>query len=214
VNDTDEPVQVSDEVVALLEESRSLGFLGPGPVMFHVEHATTFARLVGDTDDVIDLGCGGGLPGLILIDHLPHATFLLLDAQQRRCAFLERAVDALGASKRVDVRCQRAEVAARDPELRGRFDCLVSRSFGSPAVTVECGSPFVRVGGRLLISEPPGLDDAISRWSVPVLDQLGLKDDGLAKFDGGGFVRRLEVCRATPDSYPRRVGVPGKRPLF
>ena len=209
-----EPAEPGQRLIGLLAESKTLGFLGPGPVMFHVEHAATFVASVGPIDRIIDLGCGGGLPGLILIDRLPGASFVLLDAQQRRCAFLEEAVVALGAASRVRVVCARAEEAAHDPELRGSFDTLVSRSFGPPSVTVECGAPFVRVGGRLLVSEPPEWQSDGSRWSADVLAELGLRDSGSSRLDGGGFVRQLSVERPTPSSYPRRNGIPGKRPLF
>jgi hypothetical protein len=86
---------------------------------------------------------------------------------------LEEAIDHLALSHRVVVICDRAEAAGRDPLLRGRFDAVVARAFGPPAVTAECGSPFCGPG-CLVVSEPPV--EVAWRWPVRELDCLGLTD--------------------------------------
>ena len=132
---------------------------------------------------------------------------MLLDANARRAAFLETVVADLGLVDRVTVVAQRAERAAHLDELRGAFDLVVSRSFGPPAVTAECGTGFLRVGGRLLVSEPPA--ETVDRWPAGPLAELGLADHGRH-----GPVRILEQVASAPDRFPRRVGVPTKRPLW
>jgi hypothetical protein len=103
----------------------------------------------------LDLGSGGGLPGLVLVSAWPTTDWCLLDANQRRTEFLQEAVDELGLAGRVTVRRGRAEDLAHDPSLRGTFDLVVARSFGKPAVTAECAAGFLAVGGSLVVSEPP-----------------------------------------------------------
>lgn len=158
-----------------------------------------------------DLGSGGGLPGLPLALAWPASTWVLIDAHERRTAFLEDAVATLDLGDRVSVRRQRAEDAGRDPDLRGQLDLVVARSFGPPAVTAECAAPLLRVGGRLVVSEPPEADS--TRWPPDGVAQLGL-----------ALIERIHVSEASYQSlaqvdlvderYPRRVGIPVKRPLW
>lgn len=200
-----------DEVVVWLERSRELGFLGPGPVDAHVGHALGFAEVVGSAPAaVVDLGSGGGVPGLVLASVWPEATFVLLDAAERRTAFLHEAVEALGWAHRVSVVRARAEAAGRDPKLRGRFPVVVSRSFGPPPVTAECAAPLLAVGGRLVVSEPPEVDTAEARWGGA--GQVGL--ELVERRQAGAGYAVLRQARPCPDRFPRREGVPGKRPLW
>jgi 16S rRNA (guanine527-N7)-methyltransferase len=179
-----------------------------------VEHAAAFAELLGQGWRVLDLGSGGGVPGLVLGVQRTDLRLTLLDVGARRCAFLRQAVISLaGLADRVDVVEGRAELLGRDASLRGAFDAVVSRSFGSPAVTAECAAPFLKVGGRLLVSEPPDPDASDRRWPSDGLALVGLCDEG-RRDEAGYGVRVLTQELPCPDVYPRRVGVPGKRPLF
>ena len=215
----------------VLEEARAAGFLGPGPVDAHLRHAEGFVAVCrslwpdGPTPPVLlDLGSGGGLPGLVVATRWPEATLVLLDAQGRRTAFLSGAVRRLGLEARVSVRQDRAEVAGRDPGLRGHFDGVLARSFGRPAVVAECAAPLLKPGGWLVVSEPPADSSDPSpeppddppeppvRWPIEPLCQLGLVPDRLVheEFDYQ-TLRQADRC---PDRFPRRDGVPAKRPLF
>jgi 16S rRNA (guanine527-N7)-methyltransferase len=198
---------------ALLARSRELGFLGPGDPMFHVEHGRGFAELLGDAGTVLDLGSGGGVPGLVIAAVSAERRLLLVDGMQKRCRFLDTAASELAPDGRVGVACGRAEDLAHDVQRRGRFDAVTSRSFGPPAVTAECAAAFLRVGGLLVVSEPPVDDDTSSRWDGDGLAELGLSDEGRRVRRGFGF-RILRQVAPCPERYPRRSGVPSKRPLF
>jgi len=197
----------------VLEEARALGFLGPGPVSGHVEHAGGFVQAVGEPppDRVVDLGSGGGLPGLVVAAAWPGARVILLDASERRTSFLARAARALELEDRVVVAQARAEDVGRDPLWRGRAEVVLARSFGPPAVTAECAAPLLAVGGRLVVSEPPGQET--ERWPEAPLDTLGLRpvsrlEQAFSRFQ---VLRQERPCA---ERFPRRVGVPAKRPLF
>lgn len=198
---------------AVLEQARDLGFLGPGPVAGHISHAAGFVQAVGDQHPtrVVDLGSGGGVPGLVVAVAWPGATIFLLDSNERRALFLARAADELGLTDRVIVGHARAEDAGRDAAWRGRADLVLARSFGPPAVTAECAAPLLVVGGRLVVSEPP--DEPGDRWPEAPLARLGLHPAGRMEkaFSRFQVLRQERIC---PDEYPRRVGVPAKRPLF
>ncbi len=137
----------------------------------------------------------------------PDLEVVLLDAMEKRTALLSEAVLVLGAADRVRVVTARAEVAGRDPALRGRLQAVTARSFGPPATTAECAAPLLAVGGRLVVSEPPDRPD---RWPTDAVAELGLVDAPDAP-DGLRVLRQVTPC---PDRYPRRNGLPAKRPLF
>ncbi len=196
---------------AVLEDSRGFGFLGPGPLAPQIEHARGFASMVERApESFLDLGAGGGLPGLVLAVLWPQASGVLLDAMVRRTAFLREACDRLGLGDRIRVVCARAEDAARDPALRAQSRLVVSRSFGLPAVTAECAAGFLAPEGALIVSEPP--DDEPERWPAQGLELLGLTLERAPRPESRYVL--LRRTGAVDDRYPRRTGVPGKRPLW
>ena len=204
----------------VLSEARAAGFLGPGPIEPQLEHAEGFAAIAhrlapsGPTT-LVDLGSGGGLPGLVVAGGWPDASVALLEANGRRAAFLRRAVDRLGLVARVTVLEERAEVCGRQEGLRAGFDGALARSFGRPAVVAECAAPLLRVGGWLVVSEPPrtGAEpEEGDRWPASELLQLGLEPAEVVHEDFE--YRTLRQASPCPARFPRRNGVPAKRPLF
>jgi 16S rRNA (guanine527-N7)-methyltransferase len=196
----------------VLQDAQALGFIGPGDLEPHIGRAEHMGALLpAGARRVLDLGSGGGLPGLPLALIFDQAEWILLEGGTTRAGFLVDAVDRLGLTGRVSVVGMRAEDAGRQA-WRGTQDCVVSRSFGPPAVTAECAAPFLRVGGRLIVAEPPAGDTPNSRWAAGGLDRLGMAlGPALAT---PSAVQALEQVRLCPAAYPRRNGVPAKRPLF
>lgn len=199
---------MTDEaLLAQLERSRALGFLGPGPVEEHVRHAAGFlAALEGVSGRLIDLGSGGGVPGLIIGRARPDLELVLLDAMGKRCRFLEAAVRAL--ELQASVVEGRAESVGRGP-LRASAEVVVARSFGRPAATAECAAPLLRPGGLLLVSEPP---DTPERWPADGLQLVGMTP--LDRLPDAPTVQRIVLTAPCDERFPRRDGVPAKRPLF
>lgn len=207
-----------DALVPVLEEARRLGYLGPGPVAAHLDHAAGYAvALEVDAGAgwsparAADLGSGAGLPGLPLALRFPASTWTLVEASVRRAAFLRAAVSDLGLNERIAVVEERAEVVGRVPQYRESFDLVVARGFGAPAVLAECAAPLLRAGGRAVVSEPPG--GAPERWPAAGLKQVGMVP-GAAVQAGGAAYQVLGQEYPCPDRWPRRVGIPAKRPLF
>lgn len=204
---------MTDRLLTVLGRSRALGYLGPGPVEDHLHHALAFADAIASPPArALDLGAGGGLPGLVLAaQRWPSTRWTFLDAQRKRTEFLLGAVEELALSDRVAILTDRAEVTGRDPAHRGCYDVVVSRSFGAPAVTAECAAPLLQPGGLLVVSEPPAAPD--DRWPAEGLVRAGLRVDGPRVVDG---VHLMVLVRTTDpiDQLPRRTGIPAKRPLF
>jgi 16S rRNA (guanine527-N7)-methyltransferase len=239
----------------LLETSQAFGLIGPGPLDSHVRHSVAFSDVLrafwGNEPTrhrLLDLGSGGGVPGLVLAELWPGIDVTLLDAGKRRCELLQSGITAAGWETRVSVVRGRAEDLARVPALSGSFDAVVARSFGPPAVTAECASGFLSVGGLLVVSDPPApvsahvsapapphkpsplhapVDDTPpdlgvadprqeivqgTRWSPAGLDSLGLRAERQVSEPFHFSVFRQVVACA--NQYPRRNGLPAKRPLF
>lgn len=218
---------------ALLVRAQALGFVGPGSVVGHINHAIEMinaCEAAGAHGKLLDLGSGAGLPGLVIGAAWQSSVIVLLEVNQRRAAFLREAVQALDMRDHVSVLGKRAEESGRSTEYRAWFDMVVARGFGRPAVVAECAAPFLRRGGRLIVSEPPlpnaGADSvprlsgsaalrlcgSAARWPATGLSLVGLRPVGVYGEKPGFQV--LELDSDCPEKYPRRVGVPEKRPLF
>jgi len=196
-----------------LERSRQLGFLGPGPVETHLRHADGFVELLSSLEPGawMDLGSGGGIPGLVVGVRVPTSTITLVDANERRVAFLRDAIRRLGLDDRLSAVVGRAEVLAHDPALRERFDVVMARSFGPPAVLAECAVGFLTIGGRLLVSEPQHTTD---RWPIDGLAMLDLEPLATHAYDRTRIQELRRRGETDLTAIPRSVGVPGRRPLF
>jgi 16S rRNA (guanine527-N7)-methyltransferase len=202
-------------VSQLLEGAQRLGFLGPGPVADHLMWSLAFAQAAGTTPERgVDLGTGGGVPGLVLALVWRRTDWTFVESNNRRADWLQASVARLGLQDHCHTLCERAELVGRGP-LRYGADLVTARSFAPPGPTAECAAPLLKLGGRLLVSEPPDLPG--SRWPDDGLALLGLTKKGSVRVStpaGPITFARIESTSPTPETYPRRVGVPSKRPLF
>jgi 16S rRNA (guanine527-N7)-methyltransferase len=208
--------QVAARIGPTLKRSAELGFLGSMPIIDQIEHALGFvvaaeSALGGSPMSVADLGSGGGVPGLILLACWPTTRLVLLDSNERRTEFLSEATAELMGGEPVEVIRGRAEEIGQSEMFRGQFDLVTSRSFGAPAVTAECGAPLLTIGGVMVVSEPP---EGENRWPADGLQPLGIIPSEHVRFEDRFGYQVLRKQEPTPDRYPRRTGIPAKRPLF
>jgi 16S rRNA (guanine527-N7)-methyltransferase len=201
----------------VLGRSLEAGFLGSPTIGDHIDHACGFAAAVlserrAVPETLVDLGSGGGVPALVLAELWPATKVAMVEANERRSRFLEAEV--LDSDRgRVTVLPYRAEVVGRDARYRQAFEVVTSRSFGSPGVTAECAAPLLAVGGLLVVSDPPGVP-VEQRWPLAPLDLLGLALLHRFRYQDRYNYACLEKTSDCPSRYPRRVGIPAKRPLF
>jgi 16S rRNA (guanine527-N7)-methyltransferase len=189
----------------VLAEALRLGHLGGESVDAHLEHGQRFlTALPDDTRRLLDLGSGGGIPGLVLATDRPEWNVVLLDRRAQRTDFLRRAVGRLGLHN-VEVVTGEASGLAHHVEHRGCYDAVVARAFGPPAATAEAAAGFLRSGGVIIVSEPP--DPDAKRWPAAGLATLGLVLEDPAP-DGFRLLRAASAC---PGKFPRRHPRP---PLF
>lgn len=154
---------------------------------------------------LIDVGSGGGVPGVPIAIARPDLRVVLLDSDQRKAAFLTHAGGALRLDN-VEVVCARVEEVARRDGMREAFDVAVSRALAPPPVMCELLLPLVRVGGvaATLLSDA---DDA-ARDTARAAQLLG----GAPPRAADGMLL-IDKVAPTPDAYPRRAGVPLRKPL-
>ncbi len=210
--------RVDVDLELVFQRSVELGFLGGMPIGDQVDHALGFVEILeseleGPPESVLDLGTGGGMPGLVFCSCWPETRVLLVDANQRRTEFLTEVIESWAPGSRVEVVRGRAEELGRLPELREQVSAVTARSFGTPAVTAECAAPFLEVGGVMVVSEPPD-SSTDERWPASGLDLVGLAAvRSVRPVERYGY-HVLRKSRSLGDRYPRRVGIPVKRPLF
>lgn len=164
----------------------------------------------------LDLGSGGGFPGLPMKILLSALEMTLLEASARKSAFLRETVDALGLEG-AQVVTARAEEAARQPAYRERFDLVIARAVAPLAVLVELALPFLTVGGHLATPKGSRVSSEVRQASFALEalrgEIVGRRSLPLADAAHPQTLVVVRKTAATPERYPRRVGVPSKRPL-
>lgn len=165
---------------------------------------------------LLDAGTGGGFPGLPVKILLPQLRLTLLDARERTTAFLNELLRSLAVDG-VEVVTARAEDAGRDPAYRERFDVVLARAVAPLPVLLELTLPFLCVGGHLAAAKGSGVfrELAAGGHALEVLGGSVISNERLS-VPGGGQGQRLVLVRkvvSTPPHYPRRAGIPSKRPL-
>ena len=158
------------------------------------------------TDRLLDLGSGGGLPGIPLALALPAATALLVEPVGKKARFLTTAVSAIGADDRIDVAAARVEALARDPRQRGRWPVVTARAVAATADLVELAFPLLTDGGRLVAWKRGDLTEELAAARRAVRGLGGGRVDFLdAAVPGLAGHRLVVVTRRgrVPDAYPR-----------
>lgn len=169
------------------------------------------AVVAAEAASVIDVGSGGGLPGVPLAIALHSVRFTLLEATGKKARFLQETVAALGLSN-VEVVSERAETAGQDRErYRERFDVAVARAVGRLPVLLELAAPLVRVGGHIAVIKGERAADEIKE-ARRALELLHCQVVSTTR-NPTGTVVLIQKLQATAQRYARRPGEPGRRPL-
>jgi 16S rRNA (guanine527-N7)-methyltransferase len=184
-----------------------------GPAQPLIDDSLVLLPHLGDARTLVDVGSGGGLPGLALKLARPELAVTLVEADQAKAAFLVQACARLGVPD-VEVVGRRAEEVGHDAAYRERFDVAVARALAPLPVLVELCLPLVRVGGRLLAQKTEREDVSHAERAI---EALGGSVDSVTEARStareAGTVVTVSKIRATPANYPRRPGVPSRKPL-
>jgi 16S rRNA (guanine527-N7)-methyltransferase len=164
---------------------------------------------------VVDLGSGGGFPGLPLAIVLKETIFYLLDSNQRKAKFLEETARRLKLEN-VFILCGRAEQYGRSAEHRERYNYVLSKAVARTSVLAELALPFLQIGGQALLYKGPAVEKELAEAlkAIEVCGgEAGQKWDYI--LDGGEkrVILTLNKIALTPEQYPRLAGKPAKKPL-
>ena len=166
----------------------------------------------GQPARTIDLGAGAGFPGLPI--KIVHAALrlTLLESSAKKTAFLEDVVERLAVPD-VAVVTGRAEIAAHEPDHREAYDLVLARAVASLPVLVELALPFLRLGGFLAAPKGSRAAQEVAA-ATPALEACGGRILGAERLPDSLLTLVLvEKVAPTPPTYPRRPGIPAKRPL-
>ena len=162
---------------------------------------------------IADLGAGAGFPGLVLAAALPDAQVALVESAGRKCAWLQRAIEAMGITN-----AEAVNARAEDwPEGLGAHDLVTARALAPLNVLVEYAAPLLAEGGRLVAWK--GRRDASEEADgASAAGHLGLEVDDVLRVQPFPAARDRHLylylkVGPTPNQYPRRPGMASKRPL-
>ena len=184
-----------------------------------LDSLTLLPGLEGANDGakLIDVGSGGGLPGVPLAIALPGYCVTLLESTGKKARFLETCIAELKLDSASAIN-DRAEVVGQDPAYREVYDVAVSRAVGSVRCVLEYTLPLVRVGGRVLLVKGAAaaereLDEAADAMAILGAGDLKVYDAYPPGFDNQTVIIEMVKDRETPRQYPRRTGTPKQTPL-
>jgi 16S rRNA (guanine527-N7)-methyltransferase len=165
---------------------------------------------------VIDVGTGAGIPGIPLKIALPAIKLVLLEATAKKANFLSHISQKLGLAN-VEIVVGRAEDVAYQPQYREKFDVVLSRAVAALPTLVELTLPFCAIGGIFIAQKKGTIDEEIDR-AGRAISLLGgklreVKRVALSHLPNERHLVVIDKLSPTPEQYPRRPGIPAKRPL-
>lgn len=191
------------------------------PAEFRIKHNADSLMCVDfpefqEAESVIDVGTGGGFPGIPLAVYAPEKQFTLLDSLKKRLKIIDELAGELGISN-IDLVHGRAEDAARMKGHREKYDLCVSRAVSNLATLAEYCLPFIKVGGYLLAYKGPGAEEEVKEASK-ALKILGgslveIRETSMEEYGLDHRILVIKKVRNTPKAYPRKAGTPLKEPL-
>ncbi len=220
--DADTRARLSRFVEVLLEENKKLNLSGirdPAQVWpLHICDSLAIAPLIesAGAKRIIDLGSGGGVPGIPLACANPNLEVTLLDSTRKKIAALERIIAKINLPN-VATRWGRAETLAHEPDLRESFDGLTARAVAALPLLIEYAAGFVRIGGRCWFSKSCGARDEIAAAARAAkacrLRLIKSHRFSLPAEHGERLILEYEKSALTPAAIPRQSGLPTRRPL-
>lgn len=165
---------------------------------------------------LIDIGSGNGFPGVALSIFRPDVSVTLLESTKKRCDFLRQLIEKLQLTNAV-VRCNRAEEAARESDMRNQFDFATARAVAPLPTLIEYTIPFLHTGGKLLALKGSSFSEEIFD-AQNALDALNCEISDIYEYllpetEDNRTIIEITKLKETDDTYPRRTGIPSKRPL-
>jgi 16S rRNA (guanine527-N7)-methyltransferase len=177
----------------------------------HIVESLRIVPLLGAGKNLIDVGTGGGLPGMVLAIARPDLAVTLLEATTKKARFLESTAKTLGLCN-VQVVAERAEDAAKPHSpLRESFDIVTARAVAPLRVLLELTTPFMKISGLFVAIKGERANEELHE-AAKAMTTLGVTLEGTHRHPSA-TVLLMRKTSATPVKYPRRAGEPKRNPL-
>ncbi len=225
LGESDRQRKLAEYVEWLYQENSKHNLIGPAEkkeiVYLHVMdsliplfYLSRYIELTGRIG--IDIGSGAGLPGLLWGIVLPESIIYLLDSRRKRVEFLREAVSVLDIDNCRPLRA-RAERLGQDKDWRGKFDFVLARAVASLDVLLEYSLPLLKIKGRALLFKGPGYQEELEAGDSAAALLKGVREEiysfRVPGLKGKRFILSYQKENFSPEKFPRRVGIPKKRPL-
>jgi len=185
----------------------------------HFIDSLSCLRVISDSVQfsLIDIGTGAGFPGIPLRIMVPGISLTLVESVKKKAEFCKLAVKELGLDN-VEILHSRAEDIGQAPDFREKYDWSVARAVADLSVLAEYLLPLVKVGGHALAMKSANCEEELS-LAKPAIKLLGGRVERIEKINlpenyGARSLIVIEKSRQTPEKYPRRAGIPAKKPLL
>ncbi len=217
--------KLAEYVEILYQENQKYNLIGPADrneiVYLHILdsliplfYASILAEYTGKIG--IDIGSGAGLPGLIWCTVLPESTVYLLDSRRKRVNFLRKTVRKLNIEHCRPLRT-RAEKLGQDKDWREKFDFVLARAVAPLNILLEYSLPLLRIEGRALLFKGPGYQEELEEGEAAAAILQGSQEKifklEIPGLDRDRYLLSFKKNDYSPEKYPRRTGIPEKRPL-
>ncbi len=214
--------QLKEYMLSILEYNKNINLTAiTDPEEFVIKHYVDsltplmekdiIDELDRNVERVLDLGTGGGFPGVPMAIMLPEKKFTLLDSLNKRLKIIDEISSRIAVNN-IKTLHGRAEDGGRNPEERENYDLCLSRAVSHMAVLAEYALPFVKKGGMFIAYKGWDIDEEMSE-SQEAIERLGGKVEGIRETVTNEKLVIIRKMRKTPSKYPRKAGEPKKNPI-
>ncbi len=165
---------------------------------------------------IVDLGTGGGFPGIPLAILYPETDFLLIDSVEKKIKAVQEFANKLEL-KNIKTLSERAEILGQDPIYREKYNIILSRAVASLPVLMEITTPFIKTNGLLFAYKGPDYVVEVAE-AKNASEELNIGSPEVFHYHlpedmGERVILEIQKNKPTPNKYPRRAGIPNKKPL-
>lgn len=182
----------------------------------HFIDSLTIYKYIGNASKIIDIGTGAGFPGIPLKIINPNLNITLVDSLNKRINFINMVKNYLNLTN-IDIIHARAEEHAKQIKYREKYDIATSRAVASLNVLLEYLMPYVKIGGKCICMKGSNIDEELKE-STKAIQILGgkiekIEEITLPNTDIKRNIIIIKKEKQTPNSYPRKAGIPSKKPI-
>ncbi len=185
-------------------------------IVKHFIDSLTFLDKIDKNNSIIDVGTGAGFPGIPIKIACPETKLVLLDSLNKRVYFLNEVINKLEL-KDIQAIHGRAEDFGKDENYREKYDMAIARAVAPLNILLEYLMPFIKTNGRCICMKGPNIEEEIknSKNAVSVLGGIlaDKKEFNLPYTDMSRTIIEIKKVKHIPKAYPRKAGIPAKKPL-